>query len=114
MRHYQHYFNIHFKAYDSIISLFTDIHTGFINIGPIACNFNWSPTVEKSEASSKVGLSKKLPLLSMYPHFPSISTAANPSEKPLPSREFLLYPMLTWTDILRAREDPDYEIDDIF
>ena len=29
-------------------------------------------------------------------------------------REFLLYPKQTWTDLLRAREDPNYEIDDIF
>jgi hypothetical protein len=29
-------------------------------------------------------------------------------------REFLLYPKQTWTDFLRAKEDPDYKIDDIF
>jgi hypothetical protein len=29
-------------------------------------------------------------------------------------RGFLLYPKKSWTDFLRAKEDPDYEIDDIF
>jgi hypothetical protein len=29
-------------------------------------------------------------------------------------REFSLYPKQTWTDFLRAKEDPHYEIDDIF
>jgi hypothetical protein len=29
-------------------------------------------------------------------------------------REFLLYPKQTWTDFLRAKEDSDYKIDDIF
>jgi hypothetical protein len=29
-------------------------------------------------------------------------------------RSFVFDSMQTWTDWLRAREDPDYEIDDIF
>ncbi len=29
-------------------------------------------------------------------------------------RGFLLFPRQTWTDFLRAKEDPNYEIDDIF
>jgi len=29
-------------------------------------------------------------------------------------RDFLLESKQTWTDWLRAKEDPDYEIDDIF
>lgn len=27
---------------------------------------------------------------------------------------FLLYPKPTWTEILRAKDDPEYEIDDLF